>query len=211
MSTFKVIIPALDQARTRRLLRSMKFAHRRDIILVDNSPLGLNVSPYTPSMVVSHGHNIGIAASWNYGVEWVLYAKADYLVIVSTSVEFTGTGGRLWAAHLGDDPRGLEANDLGWHLVAIGRPILEKIGSFDERFFAYYEENDFLRRMLLAGLRTEDEGVGPHVWADARLEGTALHFDAPGVAYGVAGKTYRRKWGGLPGHETLTTPRWETP
>lgn len=204
-------MPALDEGRVRRCLRTMTFAKQRDIIVVDNSIDRLNFGAYLPGALYTMGRNIGVAAAWNYGVRSVLRTRADYLVIVSTSAEFTDTGGQEWAAHLGDDWRGLESNDLGWHLVAIGRRVFEQIGSFDERFFAYYEENDFLRRMFLAGLRTEDEGVGPHIDADARLEGTALHFKAPGVAYGIAGKIYYRKWGGYPGHETLTTPRWETP
>lgn len=209
MSTLRVIIPALDQVRTRRCLRTLKFAPRRDIIVVDNSTDLLNFSGYAPGMCVSIGRNIGVAAAWNYGVDAVLYSGADYLVIVSTSVEFTETGGCEWAAHLGDDPNGLEATDLGWHLIAIGRPVLETIGGFDERFFAYYEDNDFLHRMELAGFRSGDEGVGPFVAADARLEGTALHIGAPGVDYGAAAAVYRTKWGGDPDHETRTTPRWE--
>lgn len=209
--SFMVVVPAIDERRTSRLLRSMLFAAPERIILVDNTVEGLSMTRSHKGIHYAAGGNIGIAASWNIGVQAVLAAQVDYLIIVSTSVEFTDSGGFEWVEHLGKDRRGLEANGLGWHLVAIGRPVFEAIGGFDSQFFAYYEENDFLRRMLLAGLRTDDEGVGPHVDADARLEGTALHFDSPGVDYVNAGRVYQVKWGGAPGAETRVKPRWEVP
>lgn len=96
--------------------------------------------------------NIGVARSWNMGVNQVLQSQLDFLVILSASVIFTD-GGRSLIEGLKNN---YEANGLmtqeGWHCIGINRRVFEKIGNFDTNFYpGYYEDSDFIRRMELAG------------------------------------------------------------
>jgi hypothetical protein len=89
--------------------------------------------------------------------------------------------------------------------------LFERIGWFDEQFFpAYYEDNDFFRRMKLAGI--EAEAVAR---CDAYLHdvsSTLKSFNPPEMEEHHAQfrenqRRYMNKWGGLPGSEIYDVPR----
>lgn len=62
----KILIPAISQERIVTCLRTLR-TNPKDIIVVDNSPNGLEL-PFSVGRRVHRGMNLGVAHSWNIGV-----------------------------------------------------------------------------------------------------------------------------------------------
>jgi GT2 family glycosyltransferase len=89
------------------------------------------------------------------------------------------------------------------------RFAFERVGRFDERFYpAYFEDNDYHRRMKLAGIKeafVEDTGyehVGSATLKSFSPEETQEHHRN----FVRLRELYVLKWGGLPGAEIYETP-----
>ena len=68
-----------------------------------------------------------------------------------------GLVGRLIGDRATCPPISDEAHDIDWIAGAsmlVRREVFDEVGMFDERFFLYFEEVDFLRRSARAGFRT---------------------------------------------------------
>lgn len=90
---------------------------------------------------------------------------------------------------------------------------IEKIGLFDEKIspqYLYFEDSDYIRRLELAGLtqtvaagaRAIHEGGGSQTYKAY----TPAQIEEHHRRFFIAQANYIKKWGGLPFHETLTTP-----
>lgn len=162
----------------------------------------------TPMIVNNTTKNLGVAASWNIGVEMLLSRRLDYLILLSAAVRFGQPGGCDFLAALEERPRwGLEGGELGWHCVAFSRELFALVGRFDENFFAYWEDTDFSYRVQLA---TDTRGGGAWVKTPIRA---SLAGVAHGVIYGGAKVDmaamegyFTRKWGGPSGCESFDHP-----
>ena len=99
---------------------------------------------------------------------------------------------------------------MGWHLVVFGKATVDRIGYFDENFYpAYYEDNDYGRRMRVAGTCYSATMTGP-LWSGP------VHDVGNAVAIGAVDMTrydldaprryYIEKWGAPPSKEL-----WEHP
>lgn len=96
--------------------------------------------------------NIGVARSWNIGVEKVIDEKLDYLIILSASIRFKNGMDDLISELDKGYNYGLETQH-GWHLICLSRKTLESVGYFDENFYpAYWEDSDYIRRMEIIGI-----------------------------------------------------------
>lgn len=135
---YHVIIPSVVQGYTDACFASLAPAVQANTSIIDNSQT-----------------NIGVPASWNVGVRYVLDNNIDYLVIVSAAMRFQN-GLRDLAAKIESeqDAWGIDTQH-GWHCIALSRKVFAAVGLFDETFFpAYYEDTDFIRRMELAGIHS---------------------------------------------------------
>lgn len=80
---------------------------------------------------------------------------------------------------------------------------------FDERFIpAYHEDNDYHRRLQLAGFGDKIFGLAIPYW---HLGSATIHRDPEALAwfrpqFAACQDYYREKWGGLPGYETYPIP-----
>ncbi len=167
--------------------------------------------------------NRGVAASWNLGADRVLAGAADWLVIVSESVRFGPARGLdvegalegqlayfecdRSCTEVADTGAGFCRRGFGWHLIGIHCSLLRKVGRFDEAFWpAWWEENDWMRRLELAG--GLDLPLAPRRLADAHLA-ACEHSTAAGLVGGGWHTTlplYLAKWGGQPGEERFARP-----
>lgn len=170
---------------------------------------------------VGHGSNAGVARSWNVGLALGEALGVDLVWLVSTSARIPGGYRTLLDAAEQADEYGL-LSPLGFHAHAWRPSIVETIGAFDPVFSpAYFEDNDWVRRLHLAGLY--DAGpfsAGPCARPGALLPyvrdadrwaslGTAQALRAGLVSSDVIGENQRRyveKWGGTPGSERFVTP-----
>lgn len=189
--SFVAVLPSIHPPYTWTCLQSMHPAFRAHTHVIDNTH-----------------HNFGVPASWNAGIARMRHMEADWLVIVSAACRFSPVGGMDLIDQL--DPDGfpvVEARYVGWHLIAFHQQVFDKVGRFDENFYpAYWEDCDFSRRLALA------YELEPPFWTKVEVE-VALESFAHGLQ--LAGVTvvpenlaayYVEKWGGMPSHETFTTP-----
>lgn len=161
--------------------------------------------------VVNFGRNIGCAAAWNK----IISLSDDIRIIANDDVVFYPDTIRLLAENFNQDvitfPAGMPAANV-FSCFVIPNNIVEVVGLFDEKIspnYAYFEDNDYYRRTILAGKGFS--GVG-----DCRLdhETSSTHraLEEPELSkhherFKRAEKNYIRKWGGVPGHEMRTVPQ----
>lgn len=90
------------------------------------------------------------------------------------------------------------------------KAVFEKVGYFDEQFFpAYFEDNDFCRRMKLAGIEplpVDCEGY-QHDVSSTLKQFNPAEMEEHHTQFRENQRRYMNKWGGLPGSEIYDSPR----
>ena len=181
------VIPSIYAEWTERCLRGCKL----NTFVVDNTV-----------------KNKGVAASWNLGIDELDRIGGDWLIIVSAAIRFGPPGGLdfLAACEANPDALALEAaQGIGWHLIAINRRTIDRVGRFDENFHpAYFEDIDYGRRMWLEF----DQEQWPRFHADVSIAGVSHGVDLGGAKIDNTklASYYRSKWGGDKGAETYDKP-----
>lgn len=191
----------------------------RELLIIDNSDEGGAVDALHKAMesnailyetvnswVINPRRNLGVAASWNLGMrqfpseKWWCIANADTEFaagdLARLCAEMTNPGER-WVGMAGD-----------WRVFGLARPVIDKVGWFDENLHPIYcEDADYERRCTLAGVPWYFiEGSSTHVgsvsWKSDEQGGRNNARTYPeNVAY------YVRKWGAPPrSGEHFTTP-----
>lgn len=210
-----IVLPALNPEWAHACTESMHADLRIRTLVVDNTRFGLRDEPISRWVFrPPSGENVGVAASWNVGLDLAIQEEADWLVVLSEAVRFGAKGGcdLLWA--LSSCSRHfpiLHANQFGWHLQAIRRSTWERVGPFDPIFKpAYFEDTDYLYRMGLAGLPSPRENGGR--FAHAELDaidlgaGHSIQQGLAAIRMGDMEGHYVRKWGGRQGRELWRHP-----
>lgn len=186
------LVPTIDRAWGGECLAGMRVAN---VLRVDNSL-----------------HNLGVARSWNVGIDAARGIDADWLVLCSESVRFGPAGGLDFEASLSGYCT--LSHLSGWHLIALHRDLIGRVGYFDPTFGpAYFEDADYSRRMTLAGQPINGgEPACRQIEVDAAEQAVAHTLTAGlvEVDYGAQAAKYDAKWGGPPGAETFDRP-WNRP
>lgn len=147
---------------------------------------------------VTYNPNGSISSAWNRALK----ERTDFTIIASVSMRFYWGIERMidefrrnlneWAAE----------TQLGFHLCAVTRDLVDRVGMADENFQAYAEDTDWRYRWNKAGLATNRFNVSGAL-----------------IGLGIAMKTgeiilpsremddyYREKWGGCSGQEKFAHP-----
>jgi GT2 family glycosyltransferase len=170
---------------------------------------GVKLPPNT--IVHDFGRNIGVAASWNYLIR--THGSDGKLVVVSNDdVIFHPHAVANLAKAVEDHPDVdfFSPNYLPGAMFCVflvRRNVLDQIGPFDEGFWpAYFEDVDFHRRMNFAGVRvmSVDDVAYEHAHSATLKAASASEQAQHHETFKRNQQRYISKWGGLPGHETLT-------
>jgi GT2 family glycosyltransferase len=156
-----------------------------------------------------HAGNMGVAASWNHILktfEWfpnVILSGDDIVVEPDTIEKMVRHAERSKSLFI------IAKGASSWAFFLQKPELARKIGYYDEKFWpAYYEDNDYHRRMLLAG---EDYELAEGAVVSHDISSTLnslppeekkkfeAEIDKNSRYYGI-------KWGGPPGYERLTEP-----
>lgn len=196
-----IVVPWLDWDRAHATIQSMCPRVAAGTMLIDNRRGG------------------SVAGAWNRGRAVVVAGDPwgewfpSWLVLCSTATTFGVDGGLdlLAALHAEDGSRQVSVTGAGWHLHAIPRSVLVRVGPFDDGFApAYCEDSDYIYRTMLAGLGNMYAGEGHvHVEVDATWLGDGHSIRSGLVDPSIPGRSldmYRTKWGGKQGEETYATP-----
>lgn len=212
-----LLIPTLSRFDLlKRLLRSEEEQTRRadNIIVIDNSngKLGqLNAQIIT-------AHNLGVAGSWNLGLNMLKDEKNHLLIIANDDNRLTPIAIEEFVRLAEEYPT---HGFFGTHgalfsFFAIRPDIaIKQVGYFDDGFYpAYFEDNDYHYRMKLAGLDfiyTDKElfelGVDGAGSQTLNSEMTTVE-DRNMITTGFKTNQsrYIAKWGGQPHREKYLSP-----
>jgi GT2 family glycosyltransferase len=178
-----------------------------------------------PFVIPNWRDNRGVSWAWNDGMRRAAIEKYDAVFILNDDVVFhPGTMKKmlLGLAEGHDLVTGFNTRDENYdhfdrveyiespdYACFVVNPIsfISKFGWFDENFFpAYFEDNDMNYRIKLAGGTDRKRTDAPffHKGSVTQNWGGSQIVTSP--MFEKNREYYMWKWGGVPGHETLTTP-----
>lgn len=151
--------------------------------------------------------NMGVASSFNFFVK-----RLGQAFIANDDIQVTkhDLSLMLEGASNNSDSIFIGSQEGGWTLFWVNRP--DKwiaMGGFDEKFYpAYYEDNDAMRRLELAGIpRFQVTLPGwSHANSSTLYDGSPAYQRTHWELFHENTMYYQRKWGGLPGREIYKTP-----
>lgn len=164
MKDIGVVIPVYCNENTfpmvERCVETINIERDR-ILLVDNSPKSLCKKFAEDGYHVElHPENLGVARSWNLGIK----QGHDWTFLVSCSVRFPEMFTEVIKVLESHDSEFIFLTYLGWHLTAVSKKLVEKIGYFDENFYpAYCEDTDYVKRMHLSNIPTKFKEVPAYI------------------------------------------------
>jgi hypothetical protein len=93
-------------------------------------------------------------------------------------------------------------------LAAFSMEAVNAVGPWDITLPQYFADNDYYRRLRLAGYEIIDTGLGVthHCGASATIKSDRRRAVMNSATFNLYGEYYRRKWGGTPDKETFTKP-----
>jgi GT2 family glycosyltransferase len=175
----------------------------------------INPRHTVPVQLLQPPSNLGVGPSWNLLAREFLLTEEDLLLICGDDVTLhSDTIEKLvQVAHVSqadfvipDQSRATMPQAFSCFMVR--KSLFEKVGYFDERFWpAYFEDNDFHRRMKIAGAV---EAVAPcgydHLNSGTLKAYSKQELDQHHVRFRACRDYYIEKWGGLPGEERFNEP-----
>jgi GT2 family glycosyltransferase len=171
------------------------------IYVVDNGKQNITIK-HPNLTVITPSKNLGVAASWNVLCS-LIFGHTNNALILNDDIylgktevdiyQLLGLQAEFYAAH------------EGWCAFILPKTTYEKVGLFDAAFYpAYFEDNDYHRRMNIAGCGyTQTAFLRPEIF---RVSMTITKDPTINKRFEINKEYFVKKWGGLPHHETYTTP-----
>jgi len=166
-----------------------------------------------PEMVIGvPSENLGCAGSWNKMGHVMLLTDDDALLIAADDILFEcDTIGEMLHAMETEDVDFVTAKPGGFSCFMVRKRLFDKVGYFDEQFWpAYFEDNDFHRRMQLSGICKEAEVDAQYEHVNKGSQTVASFNRAEKHEHNQRFEKnrdrYVAKWGGLPHEEKFDEP-----
>lgn len=160
--------------------------------------------------IKSYGENLGVAGSWNKICE----NTSDIRIICNDDVVFFEDTIQNLVRKFDENmvvfPAGIIAANA-FSCFIIPDNVLKLVGYFDARIspgYAYFEDNDYHRRMILKNISLigVSDCMLEHSPSSTLKNFTSSQEREHHRRFKIAQDNYKRKWGGLPGHEDRTEP-----
>ncbi len=150
--------------------------------------------------------NVGVAASWNFLAQQAfLLHDLPFLWLLNDDVYSGKKENQILDLFNFNEGEQFFCSPGSLSSFIIGRDLFKKIGPFDEQFFpAYFEDNDYLYRMKLAGC---NKRVTSWLSCEEYRNSSSIEKD-PSLnrRFDTNKQYYLAKWGGLPEYEKFKTP-----
>ena len=105
--------------------------------------------------------NMGVAGSWNLGIKVTPFAP--WWLIANFDIVWQPGSLSRWAASDRRASLCLSGGSPPWCAFSVGEQVVSRVGLFDEGLHpAYFEDNDYQRRVEHAGLAVEQTGIAVH-------------------------------------------------
>jgi GT2 family glycosyltransferase len=143
-----------------RMIKSINYPIR-ELVIIDNGAKTHSWEPTWNQWISKIWHlkmpnNLGVAGSWNLGIKST--PMAEYWVISNFDVEWGGDSLKMFQELSGSNKLLLSNGSPEWCAFSVGWKVVDEIGLFDEAFHpAYFEDNDFERRLKNKGNNLEIE------------------------------------------------------
>jgi len=145
-----------------RMLRSVDYPVGH-LVVIDNSGRGIvgGSGPWERMTVLPMPSNLGVAGSWNLAVR--MAHREPYVVVCSDDMWWPSGSLSGLAEVASEDTLVVSATWPHWQAFALGMRVVRTVGLFDEGYYpAYFEDSDYQRRMLRAGLKWRHGPVTYH-------------------------------------------------
>jgi len=172
-----------------------------DFLRAENKPL-----PRGRTRIVVPGKNMGVAASWNLGLErgeeLTILAADDCTVEANTLIELFNMADSMPNEGF-FSPMTQNPNHSEWSFFMQRKSLVDHVGLYDEVFWpGYFEDDDYRRRMLLSGFVP----CRPKAARIKHIGGaTSTQFDRKTLFQSNLDR-YVAKWGGQVGRERVSRP-----
>lgn len=174
-----------------------------EIVICDNGKQEI-ITRENNFVIYRPENNLGVSGSWNMIMDYAEKVKGTHVLMLNDDIylgkseEEIKTIIRLW------NPEFL-CTELNWCSFILSVDAYLKVGKFDEKFFpAYFEDNDYFRRMLLTGVNiTNNAMLNPAIYRNSM---TIQKSPELNNGFEKNRQYYISKWGGQPTQETFATP-----
>lgn len=176
------------------------------ILVIDNS--GGHCPPVPGARIVPGRQPQGVARAWN---DLMTLAGGADVILSNDDITFApNTIERLLTVAAARPRAGIISPIEGqrFALFWLRRAAYQDVGSFDEQFSpAYFEDNDYHRRLTLAGWESPvaPSAVG-HIVSATMKAATPEDRERHHALFRACRARYVRKWGGIPGQEKHERP-----
>ncbi len=191
-----------------RAISSVPPELQRDVVVVDSSPTG-----HAPDGVAIFRPEGRRSFTWiqNWAQREAIARKKELLVFmhadaqsldgslgmaIATLRNLLATGARFAGVMAGTDDA----------ITVFHVPALVEVGPWDEDFAWYVSDIDYYYRVRLAGLELPTLKLPVRHATSATIKQSVVEHAGATRDQVAAIERYRKKWGGLWGHETLSTP-----
>lgn len=203
-----VVVPLIEEPAVLQAALDAHDVKPDQLMYVDNTRDGAYRFEDKADVRNGTGTNWGVSRSWNVGID----EQHDWTLILSSSVVLPY--GLRYALKQFDEV--IEAGEEyivfteeALHAFAVSRKLIQTIGRFDENFFSYYEDTDFLYRLKVSKIKQPpwlpkiDLRAGSY---QDKFIARALKRGLVKVDFGELKDYYVKKWGGPPSAEKFIRP-----
>jgi hypothetical protein len=204
LSTFSIALPHVAPFwNIQEFVRTVDDEYWKHFVISDHSKnqdlKQFNLESKGARVIYNPGGSI--SSAWNAALK----ENNDFTIICSVSIRFWwGIASVIDEFKRNMNQYGVETQ-LGFHLCAVTRAVVEKAGLVDENFQAYAEDSDWRRRWSLAGVNTNRVNI------NAFLAGLGIAQKSGEVIqnWKKTDDYYKVKWLGSSGRETTEHPYGE--
>jgi hypothetical protein len=202
-----VVIPIMNVNQelvdfTKKSIESVKTYPNTELVLVNNYPE--DVTEYGADVVITNPENVGVSRAWNQGIakatgEYVMVLNSDVFLPENWGERMMGCGNNIgfpWNNRCEGEGQGLIPDerfkfpDIHGCCFIAKRETFNKIGPFDERFFAYYEDRDYWHRAVLAGVHA----CRVNIKVTHAMNATSGKLSNLGEIIESSAKKFKEKW-----------------
>lgn len=174
-----------------------------EIVVCDNG--NQNIIARENKMVVYRPlQNLGVSGSWNMIMDYAKRIKATHVLMLNDDI-YLGKTEKEIKEFIINNNFDFYNSYQNWSSFILPVATFKKVGVFDINFFpAYFEDNDYCRRMVLSGCsRINTHFLNPIIYRNSM---TIQKNPELNSGFEKNRQYYIKKWGGEPSKETFINP-----
>ena len=198
-----------------RMIRSVDYPVEELLVIV-NDPTNFNIVVATTEAKESNANidrlrfsipsfNLGCGGSWNNIIRH--RPAGPWWLIVNADIVFGAGDLQRLAERMDGDSRPAFATVFEFGAFALNTACVDSVGWFDENLHPmYFEDNDYQRRMFLAGIEYEQLPSTTTHDTSSTIRSDAALAARNDVTFKANAAYYLEKWGGAPRQERFGMP-----